>query len=215
MSTASAFDKDTLIENVCERCPGTCWGDKSICRVHDLHIGSIQQCQEWDKYMIDKQGLRDHDGQLALTDLEPAMEWLQRTEEEIRDYSFTIREINRLKTYLEDAGEGTVAAYGIDASQPKGKGSTGDKTHQEVAKRERYWKRLKSLEESVQRVERAMETIKHEKERAVLDCMIDGVRMNMIARHVGVSRSYLNDLKRDLIRKMAWAMYGEDQLKVG
>lgn len=215
MNAETTVSKDTLLEKVCAGCAGTCWGEKSICRVHSIPIGNVQQCQEWDKYMIGEQGLRDHNGQLAFTDLEPAMEWIQRTEEEIRDYAFSIREIKRIKQYLQDAGEGTVAAYGIEAGQPKGKGSTSDKTHRETVKRDRYWKRLKSLEDSVNRVERAMDTITDDKERSVLECMIDGVRMNMIARHVGVSRSYLNEIKRDMIRKMAWAMYGEDQLKVG
>lgn len=202
------------MRGICENCPATWWGKKSFCKAHDLHIGNIESCPEWDKATIEQQGLRDHNGQLALTDLEPALEWLQKTEEEIRDYSFSVREIERIKGYLQDAGEGTVGAYGIDAGQPKGQGSTSDKTHREVVKRERHWKRLKTLEESVRRVERAMETITNEKERSVLECIMDGVRINLIARHLGVSRTYLNKIWRELIKKMAWAMYGEEHKNV-
>ncbi|MFE1630758.1 hypothetical protein ACFLFF_28855, partial [Brevibacillus reuszeri] len=189
----------------------TQWGKKSFCSVHGLHAGKIESCPEWDKITVTQQGSNDDDGQLTYKNLEPAMEWVQRTEEEIRDYSFSLREIDRIKGILKDAGEGTVGAYGIDASLPKGKGTTSDKTHREAVKRERYWERLRRLEASIQRVDRGSETITDDKERAVLECIMDGVRMNMIARHVGVSRSYLNDIKRELIKKMARAMYGEDR----
>ncbi|MGF9907912.1 hypothetical protein [Brevibacillus porteri] len=201
---------DKLIESVCEKCPATQWGKKSICSVHNLHVGKIETCPEWDKTDIDQHDLHD-DGHLSYKNLEPAMEWIQRTEDEIRDYSFSLREIDRIKGYLKSAGEGTVGAYGIEASLPRGKGVTSDKTNREVMKRERRWKRLKKLEESIQRVDRAAETITNDKERAVLECIMDGVRMNMIARHVGVSRTRLNEIKRELIKKMARAMYGEDR----
>jgi tRNA(Arg) A34 adenosine deaminase TadA len=43
------------------------------------------------------------------------MEYVQRTEEELRDYYFMRREIERLKSYLQDAGEGTVGSYEVNA----------------------------------------------------------------------------------------------------
>lgn len=204
------MNKSNLIEKVCGNCPATNWGQKSTCSIQNLHVGKVESCPEWDKYMADHQGLRNHDGQLAFTDLEPAMEWLQRTEEEIRDYSFMKREINRIKSYLEDAGEGTVGQYGIEMVMPRGKGTTGDKTHGEVARRERKWKRLKNLENTVFQIESAMNKLTDEKEIAVLECIFDGVRMNMIARHVGVSRQTFYDIYHLVIRKMAWEMYGKE-----
>ncbi|MGF9909398.1 hypothetical protein [Brevibacillus porteri] len=203
---------DKLIEKVCEKCPATQWGKKSICSVHNLHVGKIETCPEWDKYIVSQQGLKDHDGQIAFVDLEPAMEWLQRTEEELRDYHFMLREIDRLQGYLEDAGEGTVGAYGIDASQPKGKGKNGDKTHAEVVRRERKWKRLSKLQETVKRIDQAVEGITDEKEKTVLDAIMDGEKNNFIARQIGVSRQRYYEIKRSVIIKMVWLMYGNDEV---
>ncbi|NRS17612.1 hypothetical protein HPY28_22305 [Brevibacillus sp. HB1.2] len=188
--------KDKLIERVCEKCPATQWGKKSICSVHNLHVGKIETCPEWDEYIVSQRGLKYHDGQTAFADLEPAMEWLQRTEEELRDYPFMLREIDRLKGYLKDAGEGTVGAYGIDAFQPKGKGKNGDKTHAEVVRRERKWKRLSKLQEIVERIDQAVECITDEKEKTVLDAIMDGEKNNFIARQIGVSRQRYYEIKR-------------------
>lgn len=210
MSTRT-IEKSKLIETVCEKCPATCWGDKAVCSVHNLHVGKVETCPEWDKHTISQQGLKDHDGQLSFVDMEPAMEWLHRTEEELRDYHFMLREIDRLQGYLEDAGEGTVGAYGIDASQPKGKGKNGDKTHAEVVRRERKWKRLAKLQEAVERIDRAAERISDEKEKTVLDAIMDGEKNNFIARQIGVSRQRYYEIKRSVIIKMAWLMYGNDE----
>lgn len=207
----SVMDKQNLIQNVCEKCPASSFGQKTKCSLHNIHVGKIESCRQWDNYMAEHQGLRNHDGQLALTDLEPAMEWLQRTEEEIRDYSFMKREIKRLQGYLLDAGEGTVGSYGIDMVMPKGKGTTGDKTLSEVSRRERQWKRLQRLQDTVLRIESAMAALTDEKQIAVLECIIDGVRMNLIARHVGVSRQTFYEIKYRLIIKMAWEMYGKEE----
>ncbi|GED71193.1 hypothetical protein BRE01_48950 [Brevibacillus reuszeri] len=205
------IEKSMLIEKVCEKCPATRWGQKAICSVHSLHIGEIECCPEWDKHMVNEQGLKEHDGQIAFMDLEPAMEWVQRTEEELRDYHFMLREIDRLQGYLEDAGEGTVGAYGIDASMPKGKGKNGDKTHAEVVRRERKWKRLEKLQDAVERIERAAESITDEKEKTVLDAIMDGEKNNFIARQIGVSRQRYYEIKRSVIIQMAWLMYGNNE----
>lgn len=209
MSTITV-DQETLMSKVCAKCPATYWGEKTICRVHDLHISKVKSCLEWDRYLVEQQGFCDHDGQLAFTDLEPALEILQRTEEDLKDYRFMLVEISRIKSYLEDAGEGTVGQYGIDASQPKGHGMNTDKTHAEVVRRERKWKRLAKLEETVERIHRAAETITDEKERLVLEALLDGERNNVIAKQLGVSRQRYYEIKRAVIIKMAWAMYGDD-----
>lgn len=212
------MEKSVLIENVCENCPATCWGQKSICNVHSLHVGKIESCPEWEKYsQKPSQPAKPSsiDRPISGMDWEALSDMLIRTEEEIKDYAFNLREIERIRASLEEVGGGIVAAYGIETALPRGKGSTSDKTHREVARRERNQKRLVKLEESVQRVDRAVESIANERERVVLECIMDGVRMNVIAKHLGISRSHFHEIKRNLIKKMAMAMYGEDQLQAG
>ncbi|WP_436713700.1 hypothetical protein [Brevibacillus formosus] len=50
------------------------------------------------------------------------------------------------------------------------------------------------------------------KHRTVLECMMDGMRMNSIARHVGVSRQRLNEIKRDIVNRLARELYSEELL---
>jgi hypothetical protein len=208
VAASTMVSKNLLREKVCENCPATCWGAKAHCQIHNMHIGKVESCPSWDKFMIEHQGLRDHGGQLAFTDLEPALEILQRTEEEIRDYNYMQIEIVRIQRYLRDAGEGMVAQYGIEAAMPKAQGVNGDKTHAEVARRERKWKRLLTLQETIERIHQAAETIKDEQERLVLEALLDGEKNSMIAKEIGVSRQRYYEIKRSVIIKMAWAMYG-------
>lgn len=148
--------------------------------------------------------------QIAFFDLEPALEVVQKVEEELKDYHWTLREIERLRSYLEEAGEGMCRQYGIDSAMPKPKGGNTDPVHREVQRRARQWQRLEKLEQKVKRIESAVEKIQDEKQRTVLECIMDGERMNIIAKHVGVSRQRLNEIKRELIKRLAWEMYGEE-----
>ncbi|UFJ42029.1 LuxR C-terminal-related transcriptional regulator [Brevibacillus humidisoli] len=204
------MEKQHLIESVCANCPGTQWGSRSICSVFGKSVGYIEECEEWKRYPVKRASARAKDVSVSVTDqLRPALEWVQRTEEELRDYRFMVREIGRIEEYLGNVGQGLVSAYGIDGCQPKGKGLTANKTQNEVVHRERKWKRLMKLKETVDRIEQAAEEIADERERTVLDGLMDGEKNNYIARQLGVSRQRYYEIKRSLIGKMAWSMYGE------
>lgn len=210
MSTQITTNREVLIEEVCGNCPATCWGKKSFCRVHDLHVGKVQSCPEWDKFLGDDQISGKENNHLAFTDLEPAIEILQRTEEDIKDYRYMMVEITRIHSYLKEIGTGTTGQYGIEAGLPKGKGVTSDKTHVEVAQRERKWKRLENLQDSVDRIHQAADSITDKKERVVIEALLDGERNNVIAKQIGVSRQRYYEIKRTVVIKMAWAMYGNE-----
>lgn len=219
MAQTTLMSKDVLMEAVCEVCPATCWGKKAHCQVHDMHVGKIETCPEWDKYMQDQsrawssqakptvQRMKT-DSFSHLSDPEPALDIVQKTEDEIRDYNYMLIEVDRIQRYLREAGEGMVGQYGIEAALPKGKGVTGDKTHAEVARRERKWKRLQNLQEKIERINRAVETIPGEQERLIVEALLDGDKNNLIAKEIGVSRQRYYEIKRSAVLKMARAMYG-------
>lgn len=46
------------IQKVCENCPATQWGKKSICSVHNLAVSKIEACPEWEEYIVSQQGLK-------------------------------------------------------------------------------------------------------------------------------------------------------------
>ncbi|OUQ86711.1 hypothetical protein B5G50_19805 [Brevibacillus brevis] len=216
------ISKDVFMEAVCEVCPATCWGKKSHCQVHDKHVGKIDSCPEWDKYMRDQETKGQQktvstrkEGFARTNEQAPIIDFLQKAEEEIRDYNYMQIEIVRIQRFLREAGEGMVAQYGLDAGMPKGKGSNGDKTHAEVVRRERKWKRLQNLQDKIERINKAVETIPGEQERLVVEALLDGDKNNLIAKEIGVSRQRYYEIKRSAVMKMAWAMYGDQVQQTG
>lgn len=203
-----------FLENVCAKCPGSQWGKTSMCRIHDMHIGKVQQCPEWDEYQA-AQGL-EYQEQLAWFDLEPAMEYVEKTWEDLTGYHWMVKEIKRIRERLDKVtmvapeGSSLVAQYGIESVLPKGKGKKVAYLSISEERYEKELQRMKRLEAKVKRIEEAVEKITDEKERAVLSCILDGERMNFIARHVGISRQYLNEIRRKLIKKMAWELYSDE-----
>ncbi|TQK74529.1 hypothetical protein FB479_101125 [Brevibacillus sp. AG162] len=210
---------DKLIEKVCEKCPATQWGKKSICGVHNLHVGKIETCPEWDKYIIENQGFLDRSGQLAYINLEPALEVVQKVEEEIKDYHWMVKEVERLRKEIDKAissnpsiQEKLVATYGDAAGMPSGKGLRLSTLTIPEERYEKRIERMKSLEEKVRQINDFANNLEDNKYRTVLECMVDGIRMNSIARHVGVSRQRLNEIKRGIVNRLAKELYSEELL---
>jgi hypothetical protein len=99
------------------------------------------------------------------------------------------------------------AVYGDEAGMPKGQGLKLSTMSISEQRFDRQWQRLKKLEQKMERMNKAADQITDDKERTVLECILDGVRMNMVSRHVGISRQRLNEIKRLLVKKMAWVLY--------
>jgi hypothetical protein len=90
-----------LLENICSNCPGTLWGEKSICRIHNKSIGEITSCEQWTRK--NPFSYKENDGQMVFTDLEPAIEVVQKTEEDLRSYHWVLKEIERIECELNKA----------------------------------------------------------------------------------------------------------------
>ncbi|MFF2528549.1 hypothetical protein ACFVS2_06500 [Brevibacillus sp. NPDC058079] len=206
--------KDKLIEKLCEKCPATQWGKKSICSVHNLHVGKVETCPEWDNYIIENQGLFDRSGQLGFINLEPALEVVQKVEEEIKDYHWMVKEVERLRKEIDKAissnpliQEKLVATYGDAAGMPSGKGVRLSTLTIPEERFEKQIERMINLEKKVRQINDFSVSLEDSKYRTV-----DGMRMNSIARHVGVSRQRLNEIKRDIVTRLAQEMYSDEFL---
>nr|WP_255688729.1 hypothetical protein [Brevibacillus sp. AF8] len=208
-----------MIEKVCEKCPAAQWGKKTICSVYNLHVGKIEACPEWDNYIIESQGLLDRSGQLGFINLEPALEVVQKVEEEIKDYHWMVKEVERLKKEIDKAiasnpaiQQKLVATYGDAAGMPSGKGLRLSTLTIPEERYEKRIERMKSFEEKVRQINDFANNLEDNKYRTVLECMMDGMRMNSIARHVGVSRQRINEMKRDIVNRLAKELYSEELL---
>ncbi|TMV48103.1 hypothetical protein FE783_19310 [Paenibacillus mesophilus] len=193
-------------DEVCGRCPGSLWGAKSICRVHQRSIGEIEACPQWEvKESRASYHVRDSDRHVIRT------EQMELVEEELKDYPWMVREIERLRGILEEVGSGLTGVYGLDGALPRGKGGHADSVHREAQKREKYWNRMKQLEEKVTRIDSAAERLRDDRQRTILECIMEGQRMNRIAQHIGVSRQRLHELKLELVRLLAEDIFGDDR----
>lgn len=201
---------DYCRDEVCGRCPGSLWGTKSICRIHQRSIGEIEQCPQWEaQEAIAARHVGGSDRSSAKT-----MQ-MEQVEEELKDYPWMVREIARLRETLEQAGSGMTGTYGLDGAMPKGKGKHADAVLREAERREKHWTRLEQLEAKVRRINKAAERLSDERQRTIMECMMEGQRMNRIAQHIGVSRQRLHELKLELMRRLAEDIFGGGRKDVG
>lgn len=198
MRTNSIEQLEQYRENICACCPGSLWGAKSICRVHQRSIGEIEQCPEWSTVRESAAPYRlQRQGNAIRT------EQMEQVEQELKDYPWMVREIDRLRLDLEQTGTGLTGAYGVDGAMPKAKGGYTDHVQREVQRREKQQARLRQLEAVVARLDASAERLEDTRLRTVLACLMAGQRMIQIAQHIGVSRQRLHELKLELLRYLA------------
>lgn len=204
-------NRQNLIEisklEICDNCPGTCWGQKSICRTHDMHISQVERCREWEKWEENK------------VQVKMAIDLLTEVEEELKSYHWRIKEISRLERYLDKIISSSpsvsklVSQYGIEAVLPKGKGRKLSSISISEKLFERQVERLKYHQEKVDRIDRAIEAVQvqlDDKQRTILDCLLAGEKIVDIAEHVGMSRVWVHESKRAIIKKLSYALYSSN-----
>ncbi|GED17607.1 hypothetical protein [Aneurinibacillus migulanus] len=46
------MNNHVFLEEVCAKCPGSQWGKSAMCRIHDMHIGKVQSCPQWEGHQV-------------------------------------------------------------------------------------------------------------------------------------------------------------------
>jgi DNA-directed RNA polymerase specialized sigma subunit len=122
----------------------------------------------------------------------------------LRDYHWMINEIQRQRKMLSDEVNGNFTAqYGIESSLPKGKGQNGDPIFREVIRREKKSRWIEKLEKKVMFIQEHMDCITNEREKAVLECLLDGMSMIAISKHMGLSVRHVQRIKNSIVDKMS------------
>jgi len=124
-------------------------------------------------------------------------------EQALRDYNWMIKEIKRQRELLGHIGTNIVAQSGIESSMPKAQGVTSDPVALEVIRREKKSKWVEKLEEKVLFIQKRISVITNEREKAVLECMLDGLSMVAIGKHMGLSRTHIYNIKESIVYKIA------------
>ena len=128
----------------------------------------------------------------------------KQIEQALRDYSWMINEIKRQRELLNEIGSNNlVAASGIESAMPKAKGTTSDPVALEVIRRDKANRWVQKLEEKVLFIQKRIHIITDEREKAVLECMLDGLSMRAIANHMGLSERHVFRIRDSIVKQMA------------
>lgn len=127
----------------------------------------------------------------------------KQIEQVLRDYNWMINEIKRQRELLSDIGGNVVAQGGIESAMPKAQGGTSDPVALEVIRRDKASKWVINLESKVLFVQQRIHVVTDEKEKAVLECMLDGMSMVAIGKHMGLSRRHIYTLKNNITSHIA------------
>jgi DNA-binding NarL/FixJ family response regulator len=120
----------------------------------------------------------------------------------IKGYHWMVKEIDRLTDQLDETEFNGVAQYGIEAAMPKGGSVTPNGLDGEAQRRDKKRNRLFEYKYKVEFINERESRIKDEKERVILDCMLDGMTLTAIAKHMNISRTQVNHLQDEIVKKL-------------
>lgn len=127
----------------------------------------------------------------------------KQIEQALRDYNWMINEIKRQRDLMGYTGGNLVAQGGIESAMPKAQGGTSDPVALEVLRRDKASKWVVNLENKVLFIQKRIHIITDQKEKAILECMLDGLSMVAIGKHMGLSRRHIYNIKESIIYKIA------------
>ena len=127
----------------------------------------------------------------------------EEIEQAVRDYNWMIKEIKRQRELLSEIGNNITSKGGIESSLPKPKGTISDPVAMEVIRRDQASRWVRKLEKKVLFIQQHLHVITDQKERAVLECMLDGLSMAAIGKHMGLSRRHVYNIKESIVDKIA------------
>lgn len=121
----------------------------------------------------------------------------------LRDYAWMLREIQRIDRELQKINFTGTAQYGIEATLPHAQGIVGKALENEVIRRNKKSERLYGYIEKVNYINQRLERVTEEKDKVVLDCLLDGMNIAAIGAHLGVSRKHIHIIRDDIVKLLA------------
>jgi DNA-binding NarL/FixJ family response regulator len=121
----------------------------------------------------------------------------------LKDYFWMIREIQKIDRELQKTDFAGVAQYGIEATLPHAVGIVGRALENEVVRRSKKSERMLDYAKKVNFINERLGKVTDEKEKVVLDCMLDGMNLVAIAHHLHISRKQVHILRDDIVKRLA------------
>nr|WP_289038256.1 DNA-binding response regulator [uncultured Allobacillus sp.] len=120
----------------------------------------------------------------------------------LHNYHWMIQTIALKRSELNDAGESLIAQYGLAAAMPKAQGMNSDPIYNEVERRQKAHASIEKIERKVRFIQDNMHVITDVKEKLVLNKMLDGHSLRMIARQTGMTFSMVRTHKNNIAEKL-------------
>jgi DNA-binding NarL/FixJ family response regulator len=121
----------------------------------------------------------------------------------LKDYCWKLREVQRIDKELQKTDFTGTAQYGIEATLPHAVGLVGKAIENEIVRREKKSERVIDYIDEINFINDRMNRIVDEKEKVVLDCLLDGMNIVAIAAHLRTSRKQIHLLRDNIVNKLS------------
>jgi DNA-binding NarL/FixJ family response regulator len=121
----------------------------------------------------------------------------------LKDYCWKLREVQRIDKELQKTDFTGTAQYGIEATLPHAVGLVGKAIENEIVRREKKSERVIDYIDEINFINDRMNRIVDEKEKVVLDCLLDGLSIAAVASHLRTSRKQVNLLRDNIVKLLA------------
>jgi DNA-binding NarL/FixJ family response regulator len=121
----------------------------------------------------------------------------------LKNYHWMLREIQRIDKELSTTDFKGTAQYGIEATMPRAQGIVSRALENEVLRRCEKSKKLVKYCEQINFINERSPRIIEEKEKVILDCLLDGMGITAISHHLRTSRKHINELRDNIVDKLA------------
>jgi hypothetical protein len=121
----------------------------------------------------------------------------------LKNYFWMMKEIKRLDAELNLVEFNGTAQYGITATLPHAVGIVGRALENEVVRRSKKSERMLDYAHKVNFINERLGKVTDEKEKVVLDCMLDGMNLVAIAHHLKISRKQVHILRDTIVNRLA------------
>lgn len=132
---------------------------------------------------------------------------MEYTEKDIKhilsNYFWMIKEVQRINGELEEYETNVTAQYGIESTLPKPKGLTSDTVANEVVRRDKKEQRKMEFVHKIKYVQDRIHLIEDDREKVVLDCLLDGLSISAISNHMGLTRKHIYRLRNSIVTRMS------------
>src|SRR5699024_431057 len=124
----------------------------------------------------------------------------------LQDYRWMLKTVIQERKLLEDdciIGQGLTAQGGIESVMPKPQGMTSDPVANEALRRNQKSKWILKIEGKLAYIQKRVHVITDEREKVVLECLLDGMSMKAIGQHLELSEKHVRRLRDSVAAQMS------------